>query len=72
MSELPAYRVIYADGTSYVTSMSKQTTLAKARDYFLDASLEQPDGSCKRVADVQPVEANPLDGETGMFPGSLL
>jgi hypothetical protein len=53
---LPAFRVIYTDGTSYVTSMSKSTTLENARAYFVDASIEQMDGTCKRVSDVQEIK----------------
>ncbi len=69
MNELPAYRVIYADGTSYVTSMAKGITLDQARAYFVGESFEQFDGRMKRVTDVLPLEqdGNPLDGEGASF-----
>jgi len=50
--ELPAYRVIFADGTSYVTSMARNVDLKQAQAYFVGASIEQEDGSCKGVVAV--------------------
>lgn len=35
MNSLPAFRVTYHDGDSYVTSMAHGTTLETAKRYFL-------------------------------------
>lgn len=52
-SSLPAFRVFYADGTSYVTSMAAGVTLAQARAYFVGQSFEQPDESMKLVVNAE-------------------
>lgn len=48
---LTAYRVIFEDGTEYITSMSAETTLGHAWRYFVGRTI---DG--KIVDDVEPVE----------------
>ncbi len=53
-SEMPAYKVIYEDGGSYVTSMAKGITLDQARAYFVGEYFEQHDGSMKQVKEVYP------------------
>ena len=40
---LPAFRVTYEDGSSYVTSMAKGVTLAEARAYFEGTVHEMSD-----------------------------
>jgi len=50
---LPAYRVIYEDGDSYVTSMAKGITLDEAKKYFIGQSFEQGDGSQRQVVNVE-------------------
>ncbi len=51
--ELPAYRVYYEDGSSYITSMAEGITLEDAREYFVGLWITQPDESSMRVVDVQ-------------------
>ena len=52
-SELPAYRVTYEDGSSYITSMSPGITLEKARAYFVGVLHVMDDEvTMKRVASV--------------------
>ena len=51
---MPAFRVMYENGQSYVTSMAKGITLAQARDYFVGKPFEQHDE--KTVLVVQRVD----------------
>lgn len=73
---LPAYRVTYEDGTSYVTSMAAGITLAQAREYFVDHEFEQPNGSKKKVKSVSRAEpialeqTNPVGQKPDHFIGS--
>lgn len=55
MANLPAFKVTYEDGTSYVTSMAAGTTYTTALDYFLHAQFEQTDGTLKTVSMVEDV-----------------
>ena len=52
---LTAYRVIYNNGTSYVTDMAAGVTLQMAQDYFLGTQHEQPDESLLTVVKVEQV-----------------
>ena len=53
--DLPAYKITLANGSSYVTSMSKGTTLEAARAYFLGQELVQNDDvTMLRVVAVEP------------------
>ncbi len=61
-TDLPAYRVYYEDGSSYVTSMANGITLQDARKYFVGLWITQPDESSMRVCDVQPIN-NTKQGE---------
>jgi hypothetical protein len=53
--DLPAYKITLANGSSYVTSMSKGTTLEAARAYFLGQELVQDDETTMlRIVAVDP------------------
>lgn len=55
-AELPAFRVIYEDGESYITSMAHGVTLADARAYFVGQTFTQADEQTKKtVATVEQV-----------------
>lgn len=47
---LTDYRVTLSDGSSYITSMAHDVTLAQARAYFVGRSIEQPDEKTSLVA----------------------
>lgn len=54
-SDLPAFKVTYEDGESYITSMAKGVTLDAAKKYFLGQYLTQPDEvTKKKVVNVEP------------------
>jgi hypothetical protein len=53
---LTAYRVTRSDGSSYVTDMAADVTLADARAYFVGARQETDDGTVT-VTDVDTVRA---------------
>lgn len=60
-SVLPAFKVIYEDGSSYVTSMAAETTEADAKAYFIGQSFEQRDGRMlKAVEVIQQTEWKPV------------
>lgn len=42
-SEMPAFRVTYADGDHYITSMAHGVTLADARAYFIGQIFTRSD-----------------------------
>lgn len=52
---LPAFRIHYNNGTSYVTSMAKDVSLNDAKRYFLGQNIEQADEkTILRVVKVEP------------------
>jgi hypothetical protein len=50
---LPAFRITFTDGISYVTSMAIGVTLEMAKAYFVGARLSQWDESIKTVESVE-------------------
>lgn len=57
---MPAFKVTYHNGKSYVTSMAKGVTLADAKRYFLGNWMEQPDEKTMlQVVKVEQVRENP-------------
>lgn len=62
---LTAFRVTYADGSSYVTSMAAGVTLRDAALYFVGQEIEQADGSVKVVASVRELGAASAEAEPG-------
>lgn len=63
---LTAYRVTRSDGSSYVTDMAADVTLADARAYFIGSRRELAEGVMSApVVDVQTVTApDPTWNET--------
>lgn len=52
--KLPAFKITYTDGTSYVTSMAHGTSLSDARVYFMAKQFVQSDETTmKTVAYVE-------------------
>ncbi len=57
---MPAFKVTYHNGKSYITSMAKGITLADAKRYFLGNWIEQPDEKTMlQVVKVEQVRENP-------------
>lgn len=57
---MPAFKVTYDNGQSYVTNMAKGITLADAKKYFLGNWIEMPDEKTQRqVVKVEQVRENP-------------
>lgn len=57
ISELPAVRLTYANGDTSVSSVSRQTTLKSATDYFVGSTFDRGSGydetTCEPIEDMQ-------------------
>lgn len=73
---LPAFRITTSSGHSWVTSMAKDVTLQKAKDYFLGQRVDvgvYPREKMEKVVKVTKVRSNPGPGETsyGVDPNAV-